>query len=98
VAIMEQRRQMELQRKREQLGINGAQAAGVFDSGPPAELELVAQRDAWLREQYESANRVIDYTSVPILPDDGVESEVVRVARLNRPAGPAVPAVEEEGL
>lgn len=70
-AMMEARRAADLQRQREQLGISGAAAAGVFDSGRPPELDLVAKRDAWMREQWEASVRPQDHAVVPIFHEDG---------------------------
>jgi len=71
-AMMREREAADRRRAQERLGISGAAAAGVFDKGRPKELDLVAQRDRWMAEQWDNAMKPQDHTAVPILPEDGV--------------------------
>lgn len=61
------------QRERERLGINSAAEAGVFSTSEPPELKLVRERDAWMAEQFDRANRPQDFTAIPVMHEDGPE-------------------------
>lgn len=84
---MAQRQAAERQRIRERLGINAAAEMGVFDKGRPKELDVVAQRDAWLAEQFDRETNPNRYTNIPILHDDGppTQREVVVAADWDAP-------------
>lgn len=70
-AYMDAQAAQELQRQRERTGINSAAEAGVFSSAEPPELKLVRERDAWMAEQFDRANRPQDFTAIPVVHEDG---------------------------
>ncbi len=72
------RLEFERQREREKRGISGAAEAGVFSPGRPKELDVVAQRDAWMAEQWANEFRPQDHTVIPVFQDDGPPSDPLK--------------------